>query len=161
MRMEKPCIECKVVKPLSEYYKHPQMADGTVGVCKECHKARMIKRSRNNPAVQAYERERAKTPKRRELNKRIQKQWLIDNPEKVNIDRVRNPHKYRARMAVGNALRSGLLVKGECEVCGSSKVTAHHADYDKPLEVVWLCHQHHSDLHPKWHRPYIEGITIS
>lgn len=35
-----------------------------------------------------------------------------------------------------------------CEVCGTTKkVHRHHPDYDKPLEVMFLCHEHHVDWH--------------
>ena len=152
--MIKQCIDCKIEKTISEFYKHPNMKDGTANVCKLCHKTRMILRNKT-PAAQEYDRQRAKTPKRKEHAKRVHTRWLKENPEKVNIDRKRNPEKYKARTAVGNAVRDGRLIKGTCVVCGSSKVTAHHSDYNEPLDVTWLCYQHHSDLHQKWHKPYI------
>lgn len=60
--------------------------------------------------------------------------------------RAKNPLKYKARTAVGNAVRDGRLIKGPCEVCGTTKrVQAHHHDYSKPLDVRWLCFQHHRE----------------
>jgi hypothetical protein len=47
--MANPCIECHQHKPLSEFYRHPRMANGTVNVCKECHKARMRRRQQDHP----------------------------------------------------------------------------------------------------------------
>lgn len=48
---------------------------------------------------------------------------------------------------VAKALREGKLVKQPCGVCGEAEVEAHHPDYDKPLEVVWLCKKHHHAEH--------------
>jgi hypothetical protein len=54
--------------------------------------------------------------------------------------------KMAARQAVYLSLRAGKVEKGVCH-CGETKVDAHHPDYSKPLEVVWLCRKHHWDLH--------------
>jgi hypothetical protein len=45
------------------------------------------------------------------------------------------------------AKENGSLVPQPCEVCGNQNSEAHHADYDKPLEVRWLCQEHHQRLH--------------
>ena len=69
------------------------------------------------------------------------------NRERVNAIkrawRQRNLHKVAAHSAVARALRKGTLVKEPCEVCGDVNVHAHHDDYDKKLEVRWLCPLHH------------------
>lgn len=58
-----------------------------------------------------------------------------------------NLTKYSAHLAVQQAVTSGALVKGACEVCGAEKVDAHHDRYDQPLNVRWLCRRHHVKLH--------------
>jgi hypothetical protein len=45
------------------------------------------------------------------------------------------------------ALKSGELIKQPCEICGDSKSEGHHEDYDKPLDVTWLCDAHHKARH--------------
>lgn len=55
--------------------------------------------------------------------------------------------KVRARQQVCRALKSGKLTKMPCEVCGDEWSEAHHEDYSKPLEVMWLCKRHHTDRH--------------
>jgi hypothetical protein len=32
-------------------------------------------------------------------------------------------------------------------VCGATKTEAHHTDYSRPLDVVWLCKHCHRLLH--------------
>jgi hypothetical protein len=32
-------------------------------------------------------------------------------------------------------------------VCGAKKSVAHHEDYKKPLDVIWLCQEHHKAVH--------------
>lgn len=54
-----------------------------------------------------------------------------------------HPEATRAHAAVGRALASGLLKRpSRCSSCTTKgPVDAHHADYSKPLKVLWLCHQ--------------------
>lgn len=57
-----------------------------------------------------------------------------------------NRIKQNARVLLNYHLKMGHVQKEECK-CGSQKVEAHHNDYSKPLEVVWLCRKCHADLH--------------
>jgi hypothetical protein len=50
----------------------------------------------------------------------------------------RHPAKRAAHCAVSNAIRAGRIMKAPCESCGNEKAQAHHDDYDKPLDVMWL-----------------------
>ena len=56
------------------------------------------------------------------------------------------PKAHLAYRAVALAIKSGELRKQPCEVCGAGGI-AHHDDYDKPLNVRWLCNSHHMQLH--------------
>ena len=112
------------------------MADGYLNKCKSC--AKQDTRDHYNKYFsdrRVYEKERFKTSKRKSLVAEYQKKH-----------RQAYPEKYKARNAVSNALRDGKIVKAPCS-CGSEKVEAHHADYSKPLEVMWLCFSCHRLLH--------------
>jgi hypothetical protein len=62
------------------------------------------------------------------------------------------PYQYSARTkavaTLGVYVRRGKVQRLPCAVCGEVKVRAHHADYAKPLDVVWLCRRHLNELHP-------------
>jgi DNA-binding XRE family transcriptional regulator len=66
--------------------------------------------------------------------------------------RVKTPEAILARSAVARALRRGDFHRLPCEVCGSPKSHAHHEDYSKPLEVRWLCEEHHIAAHREYPR---------
>jgi hypothetical protein len=59
-----------------------------------------------------------------------------------------NPEQRKAHHAVSGALLAGKLSLLPCERCGTTYlVHAHHDDYSKPLEVMWLCLTHHRERH--------------
>jgi DNA-binding CsgD family transcriptional regulator len=62
----------------------------------------------------------------------------------VRKDKIR---RYRCYAIYRAALKVGYLVRQPCEVCHSDNAEGHHHDYDKPLEVQWLCSTHHIALH--------------
>lgn len=62
------------------------------------------------------------------------------------------PEKAKARKAVKDAVRRGILLKpSRCQACGeifaSDHLDGHHENYSKPLEVVWLCRECHGLEH--------------
>ena len=136
MTHSKECFKCKTIKPLDEFYKHPQMADGHVNKCKECNKKDVAKhREENIEKVREYDRKRSKLPHRIELNKKIVSRW-----GKNHADRK------KAQQILRKAVMNGFIKKHPCWVCGE-KAEAHHPDYSSPLDVVWLCVTHHRQTH--------------
>lgn len=129
----KICKDCKKEKPESEFY-------GVQGECKECSKKRIAQNYRKKiDYYRQYEVRRNKKPARKEKKLEYQRKR-----------RTLSVEKYKANSAVRNALYKGLLVKKPCEVCGNIKSEAHHPDYSKPLDVMWLCLKHHREWHKKY-----------
>lgn len=60
----------------------------------------------------------------------------------------RNPERKRAQSRVHYALKTGVLIRPSfCEICKKScKPEGHHEDYEKKLEVKWVCKSCHVDL---------------
>lgn len=55
--------------------------------------------------------------------------------------------RQRARDVARVAKRRGYLIPQPCADCGAPHTEMHHPDYDKPLEVIWLCRPHHLARH--------------
>lgn len=64
---------------------------------------------------------------------------------------------FEAHKAVSRAIRKGSLLPQPCVVCGrrvvgGRKTEAHHPNYSEPLNIVWLCQQHHVAEHRRLSR---------
>ena len=120
----KVCRKCNVEKPIDNFYlcKHKHYSWHTA-YCKGCYS------------------ERNATPERRKYNNN----WKRDNGYgKTGLPRIKRNAKQRVLMAI----KRGVLTRGSCEVCGTNEdIHGHHDDYSKPLEVRWLCGEHHREFH--------------
>jgi hypothetical protein len=137
--IHKTCFKCKTSIPITEFYRHPQMADGHLNKCKVCTKVdSRIHRVVNIARVNEYDRDRAKTERRRADHRQRQMEY-----------RRKFPERQVAYNAVARAIASEKLRRPECcHGCGSvARVQAHHENYLEPLNVVWLCQKCHSKHH--------------
>lgn len=141
----KTCVKCNRAKPPDEFYSHAESVRRHIkfGKCKECaradaHEFRAAKREHYS----TYDREREQRPERKQAKVTYQQRH-----------RGRNPDRYKARVAVSNALRDGRLIRSPCVYCNTTDgVEGHHVDYSKPLDVVWACF--------KCHREYEHGQVV-
>jgi len=155
----KRCFKCGETKPLSDFYKHPKMADGHVNKCKECNK-KDVRENRETRLdyYQEYDRERSKDresdriQKQREYSKRPEVLKRSRVIKKMSADRY--PHKSVCRYTLSNAIRDGKIFRpGFCEFCGKQCTPhGHHSSYsiEMALLVTWLC----TSCHGKVHRVY-------
>lgn len=146
----KKCSKCGAEKPLDDFYnKNAQ--------CKECIKKRVREnRKKKIEYYREYDRKRGKLPHRVKAVKEYAK---TDAGKKSRAKaqkkyRGKYPNKYNAHVIVNNAIRDKKLFAEPCEVCGE-KAHAHHDDYAKPLNVRWLCAEHHRE----WHEINGEGLN--
>jgi hypothetical protein len=131
----KTCKWCGEKKAAEEFYKHPMMADGRLNKCKACLKKY---RDENIEQIRLIDAKRSKKPAR-----------IAQIQARTKRYRLENPDRFSAHNKVSYAIRSGKLTKLPCKVCGSIKSHAHHDDYTKPLDVVWLCAIHHREEHER------------
>ncbi len=148
--MNRVCGKCKTSKPLSDFYKKRDSKDGLQVQCIACMK---IYRQVN----QAAYREKAKAHyavHREDTLSRVKayQQTVAGKMVSVKADKrryLKYPEKTAAKNAVNYAVQSGKLKRSVfCEECGLPKETeGHHPNYNKPLEVEWLCVGCHRKLH--------------
>lgn len=78
-----------------------------------------------------------------------EKDYFKKHAERMNEWRKeynKNPQNRQRKLA---RLRARKLKRLPCEQCQNEKSEAHHNDYNKPLEVIWLCRSCHVELHNK------------
>jgi len=103
--------------------------------CKGCQSLRAVTWARNN------------REKKRAANNRYHQTISSKRSDRTRAYREQHPERWIAHQSVQTAIRNGSLIKDPCEVCGAIHTHAHHDDYEKPLEVRWLCHTHHMEHH--------------
>lgn len=99
---EKPCSKCKVIKPLSEYYRNPKLSDGHWTACAVCVRAR-VRSTQRTSAQREKAIKRGREFRRSARGKEYTKQYAAKNRERIrkNIrewSRKRFGYKPRSRM---------------------------------------------------------------
>jgi len=125
------CNKCQQEKPLEEFGRNRTKPLGYGYTCKAC--------------IREYWRKRDKRPERIEKSKR----WLHSENGKRHYREYQRQYKERVRahQMIKRLIIKGIIKKEPCILCGENNSSAHHPDYTKPLEVVWLCQKHHSEKH--------------
>lgn len=92
-----------------------------------------------------------------EKQKEYQKRYREKNVEEIRKRRnelrkekkIHNTIEVKARKAVFMAIKKGCLVRANnCQMCNKEcKPEAHHGDYNRPLEVIWVCKPCHGTIH--------------
>ena len=145
---KKVCWKCEVEKGLKEFHKNKNRHDGVDHTCKVCSNSRhrgdynKDKLASRLKYRNCYWRNREEIRKRDKLRPRgYFRAWYLANLEK-NLARG----KLRYQIKIGKIIRPTV-----CSRCNETKdpIHAHHVDYSKPFDVVWLCRQcHELEHHP-------------
>lgn len=125
--MLKICKGCKIEKPQDEFY-WDAGNNHFFARCKKCIVKGMLKSG-------------------------VWKKWAQSPKGKKSLQeasrraRIKHKEKWIARTKARLAILKGLIIKPKkCEVCKKVKpLQAHHEDYSKPLEVIFLCYSCHAE----------------
>lgn len=112
---------------------------------------------KNRDEVLVKRREKLSTLDAKTKNKERWVEWNEKNKDAIREYRreyhknwrKQNPGRQKIYWMVCAALKEGKIVKPlMCQLCGkTSKLQGHHADYAKPLEVIWVCIKCHHKIH--------------
>ncbi|MCK5601035.1 hypothetical protein KAR91_04145 [Candidatus Pacearchaeota archaeon] len=139
------CPSCKKWKLSSQFFGDKRSSNGLTSRCKICHTRTSL--------------DTCDKINKRRINREYARRARKADPEKFKARSRENSKRavkengpaYRAYRFLHNALRRGEIEKPlRCEKCNRKhKLTAHHEDYSKPLEVEWLCYECHGQRHWK------------
>lgn len=152
----KYCGGCERDLNESEFGRNAALDDGLARYCRECARQKVrehrLKSGRQKPAGWTRKTADMKAYRRqwREANADYRKQWLKAHPGAETRYKAAWYAKHRERRIakdrVKYAVKTGKLKREPCVKCGE-KAEAHHPDYSKPLDIVWLCPTHHREHH--------------
>lgn len=128
------CKRCGVAKDITEFYHHRGYP---AAKCKPCCRESVKENYRKNiDHYRDYEKRRFKSLYR--------KQKML---EYQRNRRKRDPEKNKARSVLWREIRKGSVVPPKaCSMCNATgRIEAHHHDYSKPLDVIWVCFKCHRE----------------
>ena len=153
------CLKCHKDKESSGFYKINKSS------CKDCLKIynnNYLKNWRKTPKGEKYlQRHNIYIKNYRLKNikhfREYYRNWYKTNGRNRSVDyqevitdwTKKNPEKVKARKLVGYAVKTGKIIKSKsCTLCNrETRLSGHHRDYAKPLEVIWLCSSCHKLEH--------------
>jgi len=139
----KRCRVCGEVKSIKDFYKIKKDSGwGLEYRCKRCNaihskeyyqgQGHKIKKELNKRYYENNKKEINQKTMEREIKKRKTEEGRI---------------KYNAHQLVTYHKRVNNITQQPCEICGKLPTHAHHPDYNKPLEVKWVCRTCHGKIH--------------
>lgn len=180
------CKRCKEEKDDSQFGKLKCSKDGVNPRCRQCC-CNSVKRSTKSPKAIAKKKIYVAEWQKQNREKRLEqsRSWYERNLEKareMSLEATRkylstengrkkaneraskwdneNPIKRRVHDRTMYAVETGKLIRpSQCSQCDKECTPhAHHEDYSKPYDVIWLCSTCHFYLHHK-HKHHAERTS--
>ena len=127
------CGRCHQEKPLEGFHLNKNNPLGRAYWCKECFNT-----------YNKLSHRKAHRPKPGTTRK-----WRQSKKGRATLERYKESHaeddniRHKANVAIARLVKKGVIKKMPCEICGFEKTEAHHPDYSRLIEIVWLCQSHH------------------
>ena len=141
MLTTKHCNKCNTTKSTKLFHNTKLTKDKKSAYCKDCTKAYdVLYRAKNRDKKKRQDKAYSLTEKGKSSHNASTKKWNYNNALKS-----------KAHTLLNNSVRDGKIVKpNKCKECNNeTNIQAHHEDYSKPLDVVWLCVSCHKIRHLK------------
>lgn len=158
------CTCCNIEKSFDEFGNSNKGKWGKREQCKDCLRIKNRIYSKNNPEIMRAKHKRwvdKNKPHMREYNRNryeanaeIMRQRSNERRRKtgnkaVHDYRAKYPYKKKAHTFLEYAVFYGMVIRPDsCSKCDvQCKPQGHHLDYNKPLDVIWLCTKCHGKEH--------------
>jgi len=128
------CSKCNTERSLKDFYKDRRTKDGLYSICKYCMQAYRKNYKYTDEQLKKRRKQKADSKKR---NKEYYRDYSKKPEEKI---------KEKCRHKTYLAIKNKFIERNGCLIC-NKEAQAHHEDYNKPLKVIWLCEEHHLELH--------------
>jgi glutamate synthase domain-containing protein 2 len=175
----KICKKCGIEKAYSQFKKDKRNPGGAGSPCLECYSVYLksdIQKHQSYLRVQKWFQKNKESLKgnqkrlesfkkyhrnHKEKISKYNREYIQKNREKIRELSRRYPERLKARELTRQAIRSGRLVRPKiCSICDAErKIQAHHVDYSKPLEIMWLCVDCHKKQHLKYQEEKYESVS--
>lgn len=154
------CKSCVNMRNKTWQKKNPEAANAVKKAYKERNRDSYLAQQREY-AMDRYRKNIHANLKENETDhvKKSKRKYYEKNRVKINARLLKRYHssqevkdKMVAHRKVAWAVKTGKLVSPkQCENClEERKLDAHHDDYSKPLEVIWICRKCHRREHSKY-----------
>ena len=152
--VKKPCARCKLVFPINKFMLSKKGKHGRGSYCRPCFTLFVLDYvRRNKKKVKEYKHKYYRTDEYRKRNRTKNRLRFKNNLSfALRLELASKTPKGNARRILRNAVSNGSIKKpNSCSKCGRKSerrfIHGHHADYEKPLEVKWLCALCHTEEH--------------